>query len=130
MMKKVHNSCSCRPDKTHLATSHLSTCVKTNCKAGDYRLDLTSALDLYINYCNEHRPQLPSLPPVTAVVTVDGEEKDSAASTFSGPTKTVYVSAQPVGAPKGSGRRRTEQPILGWCLVALMLVNIGIRGRS
>jgi hypothetical protein len=122
---KVENSCFCRPDRTAVATSHLSTCIKANCKVGDYRPDLTSAIDLYISYCEEHRPEYPSLPPTTAVITVDGEET-TADATFAGATKTVYV--QPTQT--GSGRRETERPIFKWYLVALMLVIIEIRGHA
>ena len=46
------DSCYCRPDLQPLAETYLSTCVSSSCApSGGYTVDLSSALTLYVGYC-------------------------------------------------------------------------------
>jgi hypothetical protein len=45
------NDCYCRTDYQSIATSYLSKCVSKSCSLGDNANDITSATNLYDDYC-------------------------------------------------------------------------------
>ena len=47
----VLNDCFCRTDKRPIANSYISSCIKSHCTKGDYKIDLWSASSIYNGYC-------------------------------------------------------------------------------
>jgi hypothetical protein len=74
-------SCYCRPDLQVVATKYLTKCLRAACTLGDPNIELSSAVNLYQDYCAA-KGYLATPASVTASTTVGGGTTA---------TKTVYV---------------------------------------
>ena len=48
----ARNDCYCRADTMSIVNDYLLDCVKGRCNVGDYRIDATSATNVYNDYCH------------------------------------------------------------------------------
>jgi len=92
--------CVCRNDYIPTVNKYLSSCVKSRCTLGDYRIDLSSASNLYNGYCTSmgyfavtvNGDTTAVATSLGATATVNSDTTAMATSLNATATVTVYVS--------------------------------------
>ncbi|KAF1960381.1 hypothetical protein CC80DRAFT_292790 [Byssothecium circinans] len=84
---QASNDCYCRTDLQKAAQSHLTSCVKAKCTAGDPKIDGSSAGSIYEQYCREKGYSIAAPATVQASAT-SGSGSGGTARAGSGPAAT------------------------------------------